>query len=645
MAYLVIENGALQGQQFQIPDEAPLVIGRHSGCDIVLPIPGVSRRHCQLSQVNTTYVVEDLKSRNGIYLNGNPVTNSPLSHNDVLHVSRFILRFFDPAAAKRSPGRLTGVGSVVFDDSPGLGESMSIDATCYPGLTESKVLDGRGATPVPVVQDNKIIAELQRRLDIFYQVAQSLSSTTEEDKLLGEILDCLLEIYPSSDRVFATTGTTLANLELRAVRHREEGHKTKQLRLSRSVITEVLERREALLISDLASDDVYAAAESIISQNISSIMCVPLISHGEIYGIIQIENNTRSDSFNGEDLNLLVGIAVQAALFLRNSKLLHQVAVETSRRSHLQRFFSPAVADQVMNNNVQLGGQLREGCIMFCDIVGYTARSANVDAAEIIRDLNKYFGIMIGIIMTEKGTVDKFGGDAIMAVWGAPLAISHDARYAISCSLQMQNAVVRFNQELSRSGAPTIAMGIGLHFGEFVAGNIGSEARMEYTVIGENVNMAARVESKTAGDMLLVTDSMIERASAEFLLGMTFESIPLKGVPGKAALTSIRGLRTEDGYVLSIPASIGEKSGKITFYDPPNRSFKFVCGHDLPEGDAQLVLDAPEFTQVPYPVNVTDSGEASFHSFTFKSVPEELLNMFRDGIVKCGTEIDWERGS
>ncbi|MFT5128515.1 MAG: hypothetical protein ACI8W8_002126, partial [Rhodothermales bacterium] len=395
MAYLVIENGALQGQQFQITEEAPLVIGRHSGCDIVLPIPGVSRKHCQLTCVNATVVVEDLKSRNGIYVNGNPANNAPLSHNDVLHVSRFILRFFDPAAAKRGPTRNTGV--VVFDDSPGLGESMSIDATCYPSLTESKVIDVSGATPAPEVVENKIISELQRRLDIFYQVAQSLSSTTEEDILLGEILDCLLEVYPSADRAFATTGAELAGLELRAVRHRDERHKTRQLRLSRSVITEVLERREALLISDLASDDVYAAAESIIAQNISSIMCVPLISHGEIYGIIQIENNTRSDSFNGEDLNLLVGIAVQAALFLRNSKLLHQVAVETSRRSHLQRFFSPAVADQVMNNNVQLGGQLREGCIMFCDIVGYTARSANVDAAEVIRDLNKYFGIMIGI--------------------------------------------------------------------------------------------------------------------------------------------------------------------------------------------------------------------------------------------------------
>ena len=648
MAYIIVENGALQGQQFQLGDEA-FLIGRHSSCDIVLPIPGVSRKHSQISKTGSGYKVEDLKSRNGIYVNGVPVKKSALHHNDVVNVSRFIMRFFDPTVAKQqavAPEAIVppGTGSVSgtrspsvtmpgrkmstlwFEDSPGLGASMALDATRFPVMAH-------------IGQDPNQARDLQKRLDIFYQVSQAMSSTTEEGTLLSQILDCLMEVFPQIIRAYVTTGDDMESLQLQAVRHRSEEDASKPLRLSRSVIAEVMSRREALLISDLSSSEEYSQAQSLVGQNICSIMCAPLIAHDEIYGILQAEANLASHSFAGEDLNVLVGIAVQAALFLRNSKLLNDIALETSRRSQLQRYFSPTVAQQVMNNNLQLGGEMRDGCIMFCDIVGYTVHSEDRSPADVIRELNRYFGIMVGIILTEKGTVDKFGGDAIMAVWGAPVAIEQDAKFSISAALQMQNSVVRLSE-----ASDGVGMGIGLHYGEFVAGNIGSNERMEYTVIGEHVNIAARVESKAARDMLLVTESVVHRASDEVLLGCSFLPIPLKGVKNAAKLTSIRGIRTEDGYLLSIPAILNDQHGKITFYEPTARVFKFVCRGLLVAGIGSIRLELPEEKKntATYHVEVGEVTNSSFYSFSFVETPPLIYSMFKEGIVPMD-EISWRR--
>ncbi len=642
MAYIVIENGALQGQKYEV--DGDLVIGRHSSCTVVLRSPGISRRHCKISRTNGKYMIEDLNSRNGSYINGQPVKNNKLANNDLINLSNYIVRFLAPEqkeAVKQS---------VVFEDDEAkkYSKAMSMDSPFSTDLASAigpgSVGDIGISLAAPGDETDQLVNDLQKRIDNLYQVTYALSSTTDEDELFDTILECLLTVFPQAHRALLLTGDKIDTVEVKIVRYRDPKKKQGAIKVSKSIVQDVLNRREALLVSDTAADEQFGTAVSIIAQNICSIIVAPLISQGEIYGILQVENINIINPFTAKDLNDLVGVAVQSALFMRNSKLARDVLLEGNRRAQLQRFFSPAVANEVMNGKVQLGGELKTGCTMFCDIVGFTARSEKNSAEEIIKQLNQYFGIMVGIILAEKGTIDKFGGDAIMAIWGAPIAVENDTGHSLSCSLQMQNAIVRFNRELEEQGSDPVEMGIGIHAGEFVAGNIGSQDRMEYTVIGDDVNIAARIESKALGNMVMGSESLVTKNSKLRILGSAFNPIPLKGKAEPLPIFSIRGMKTGEGYLVSIPAYINDQFGKITFCTTDTKKFKFVGSGHLEMGEASLKLDTIEMVDEKlYPIELTANSEGIFYDFEFKEMPPYLEKMLKIGIIETGEDISWNR--
>ncbi len=635
MAYIVIENGALQGQRFEITES--LIIGRHSSCNVVVRTPGISRRHCRISYVNNKYILEDMESRNGTYLNGEPVKSHALVNNDIINISSYIVRFLSKGDEKKTDN------AVIFEEDKDkqrkYDKSMSMEspfsAKAGAGRTEGRFDQSA----------EQIITELEKRLDNLYQVTHALSSTTDEDKLFDQILECLLKVFPQAERGLLMTGNDADKMEISKVRYRNPDRQRKSsIRVSKSVIRDVLSRRHATLISDTAADEQFGAAVSIIAENICSMMCAPLISQGMIYGILQIENTNVLNPFTEKDLNNLVGVAVQAALFMHNAKLARDIVLEGNRRAQLQRFFSPAVANEVMNNKLKLGGEIRHGITMFCDIVGFTTRSEKNSAEEVIKHLNQYFGVMVGIILAEKGTIDKFGGDAIMAIWGAPVAVDNDVGCAVSCCLQMQNAIVRFNQDLSTQGSDPVAMGIGLHAGSFIAGNIGSHDRMEYTVIGDDVNIAARVETLALGHMLMGSESLVRKSPLLKILGLKFNPVNFKGKTAAFSLTSIRGMKTEEGYLLSIPVTINHIHGKITFCTDDISRFKFVGGGGVSMGSGKLKFDAVDFNDDnEYPIIITQSSEDIFYDFVFDSFPPIMKEIFDRGVVDTKRDISWHR--
>ncbi len=636
MAYVVIENGALQGQKYDIAET--LILGRHSTCDVILRTPGISRKHCRLFSMHNKFFIEDLQSRNGTYLNGESITKNELTDNDIINISNYIVRFVSP------PEERSKSSSVIIEDDVGkhYDKAMSmesIDPSSGIGpADESELIEGSS-------QAMQMVIDLRKRLDNLFQVTNALSSTTDEEELFQQILGCLLKVFPQAYRALLITGNTIDVIEVKLLRYQNPDQKKKSaVKISRSVISDVLNKREALLIGDMSQDEQFGTAVSIIAQNICSIMCVPLISQGELYGILQIENVSVTNPFTEKDLNDIAGVSKQAALFMRNAKLAKDFAQEATRTSQLQRFFSPAVAKEVMNNKLKLGGELRQGCTMFCDIVGFTSRSEKNSAEEIIKQLNQYFGVMVGIILSEKGTIDKFGGDAIMAIWGAPVAVENDAAHAMSCTLQMQNAIVRFNQDLAAENSDPVAMGIGIHAGEFIAGNIGSKDRMEYTVIGDDVNIAARVEAQALGNMVMASKALVAKIGQQKILGCSFNPISLKGKSEVFELTCIRGMETDEGPLLSIPVKINDQSGKITFYSNTTEKYKFVGGQNLSMGQASLKLDTPEWKDdTEYPIILTANSEGIFYDFIFDQEPPYINEMFEKGIIDTQKNIDWKR--
>ncbi len=198
-------------------------------------------------------------------------------------------------------------------------------------------------------------------------------------------------------------------------------------------------------------------------------------------------------------------------------------------RVTMGKYMTQSVMDHLMRGKVELGGESLTVTILFSDIRSFTSISETMTAHELVKLLNEYFTEMVAVVMEEGGVVDKYIGDAIMAVFGAPVSKPDDARRAVRAAVRMRLALVELNKRLVARGAPPIQTGIGLHTGEVVAGNIGSEARMEYTVIGDAVNLASRLESSTKelGTDVLISDE------THALLGDEFETRAVREITVK----------------------------------------------------------------------------------------------------------------
>ncbi|HEY9880241.1 MAG TPA: adenylate/guanylate cyclase domain-containing protein, partial [Leptolyngbyaceae cyanobacterium] len=179
--------------------------------------------------------------------------------------------------------------------------------------------------------------------------------------------------------------------------------------------------------------------------------------------------------------------------------VLEDISQEKRMKTTLYRYMTPGVAERVMalGDDLLMKGERREVTVLFSDIRGYTTLTENLEADKVVEMLNAYFETMVEAVFNCEGTLDKFIGDALMAVFGAPLPLENHAWAAVKSALDMRQRLVRFNSERITQNQPEIRIGIGISSGEVVSGNIGSQRKMEYTVIGDGVNLSSRLEGVT----------------------------------------------------------------------------------------------------------------------------------------------------
>jgi adenylate cyclase len=390
------------------------------------------------------------------------------------------------------------------------------------------------------------------KLQMLLEVSQKLSAELDLDRLLRTIVDTTFDIM-SVDRVTIVLRSEETG-ELVPTISRSRLGDAQPLQVPRSIAEKVMQERVAV-VSQNAPADARFRGQSILIQSVRSAMCSPLMASADrILGLLYVDNLTTTNTFTDEDLQFLVAFSGLAAIGIKNSRYAEQVRREATVRSNFERYFAPNVAADIAQQDgaIRQGGERRATTVLFSDIRGFTAMAESMGPDAIAQLLSEYFTEMVEVIFEHGGTLDKFIGDAIMALWGAPIAHADDPDRALRAAVAMQRAIARLNERWVSQGRPEIGVGIGINHGDVFAGNIGSHRRLEYTVIGDAVNVAARLCAEAGPGEILVSESFLgvvrDQVSCEFL--------PEMALKGKAQVVQVYRVRGLQPQLTSVTAAV-----------------------------------------------------------------------------------------
>ncbi len=307
MPFLIAENGPRAGTNYPL-EGARLILGRHPECDIVIDVGAVSRHHAQLVRVADQYYVEDLKSRNGTYVNGSLLDGRHrLDEGDHIRVCDISFLFQPQLAPTGSLGSSGTVTPVLLEDSP---ENSSMIMSQLDVVSSGSSV-AIASTPA---------AQLRALLEI----SHSLGGTIELDKVLPQVLDSLFKLFIQADRGFIILRDGQGKLVPRWSKLRRDDDR--MIRISRTIVNQVVESKKAILSADASEDSRFQMSESIADFRLRSFMCAPLIDvEGNALGALQIDSLDHRHRFGPEDLQLLAGVASQAAIAIDNAQLHEQV--------------------------------------------------------------------------------------------------------------------------------------------------------------------------------------------------------------------------------------------------------------------------------------------------------------------------------
>jgi adenylate cyclase len=510
-------------------------VGRGSENGLVLPDFSVSRRHAQLRYEDGEWHVRDLDSTNGVQLNHVPVRDERIRPGDEIKIGIFELK------VERQPARE---------------QSRAADAAALPNATIIRKLADFSiemalsqppeppaeaeldtADPVPVATgslDSQFFRYLNR-------LARELLRADSADEVVAKVMEIAFEALPV-DRGFILVGENIGAVRCQLARIGEAVQvRPTEVPVSNTILRTVMEDQVALLTIDALDDQRLLGGESIRIHGIRAAMCAPLWSDQQITGFIQVDSPFHTGSFIEQHLDFLITLANYAAVGLQRIE-------ERRVRGRLERYHSPAVLDDLLREgrDVTASGeaQLRKGevTILFGDLVGFTAFSESAALEDVAELLNGYCQRSVEAIFAEAGTLDKFIGDCVMAFFGAPREQPDHAERGVRAGLRIQEAVAEWNRERVAQGLPEVRCRIGINSGPVVVGDVGSAQRVDYTVLGNTVNVAARLESSVAKPGQVVIGE-----ATRALLGPGFELEPLGELALKGLQQKVKSYRVLSG--------------------------------------------------------------------------------------------------
>jgi adenylate cyclase len=411
---------------------------------------------------------------------------------------------------------------------------------------------GKGFMPYDKLAGNTDqLAQDYERLRLSHELSREIALERDLPTLLNKILLTIFK-FVRADRGVIFLMNPLGELVPGASQRRDGTDAP--IPVSSTIMNHVIKERATVLTHDAAMDFAASKGKSMILNRISSAIVAPLLHNNEILGVLWLDSETLAQ-FQPKDMEIVTAIASQAAMFIEINILGKKVELEIVNRERFSRLLSPNIAQRVLSGELEVkkGGQLVGECTVFnSDIRGFTPLSEGSRPEELVTLLNDYFEQMVDILFKYEGTLDKFMGDGIMALWGAPVMHPDDALRSVTCALEQMEALGKFNRARIDKGAQPLAIGIGIHTGPLVAGYIGSSKALSYTVIGDTANTSARLCGVASSGQVLVSEATLAKLAGKFV----YEELPpahLKGKEKPFRVFDVKGLHPS----VQVPVALG----------------------------------------------------------------------------------------
>lgn len=516
MPSIVITSGHDSGSSFLL-SEGENFIGRNPECRVRLSDPWISRLHAKVVSDGDSCRLMDLDSNNGTSVNGDRISRKKLSHGDMLMFGRTSAKFLED--------ELDGVTRDVSDSLLKAQDTVLRNIRQLQAELASPKSDQVPGRPSPV-----LVSPVRRQLRVLNEIGKVLTHRFDLDTVLKAIMDLVI-VNAGAWRGYLFLLDEEGSLKPRILRQRGSDLEP-SVEVSKTIINTALNDRVAILTVNAQEDLRFRDSKSIIAHAITSCICVPLWLEDRVLGVIVLDANMLEHAFSEEELDICTAVGYQIALAIEEYRLREVIREEEEKRRALLRHFSPDVASMLMSSAemekdpLEVG--LREVTVLFADIQGFTSKSETLSPMEMANLLNGYFKLMAEAIFKEDGTLDKFIGDGVMAIFGAPYSHEDDPERAVRCALRMYHYLKSYNDTLP--AGMQLKIRIGINTGTVVAGNFGSLQRMEYSVLGDGVNVAARLQGLAEPGTILIGRDTFDKARGKFF----FRPLGTKPVKGKA---------------------------------------------------------------------------------------------------------------
>jgi len=539
-AKLTITDPTGHTWETECPSGETITIGRARENVITLNDRRVSRKHAFIIGEAGAFRIVDgniengqlVRSVNHVFVNGSQHLEAMLNDDDVIVIGESQLVFSSvntSAEAEPKPAEQaedSSAPSVTFDDAPMGHTQVQLSVNEFMGRRSNLSLEAEAVTPEEV----KDLRRKAKILELLFEMSKMLGTVFDLEEIFERATDLIFRGTPA-DRVIAllTNEETGAGRDDLHASLYQIGAKTREasfaklsekLGVSRTITRKVMNDRVAVLSQDAKTDEQFGGAESIVSQGVRSTICAPLITQSGVHGVIYADRLDPFAAFRQDHLELISAVAAQTAVTVETVKAHQRLAREEVARANYGRFMPEYVVKQLLENpdSFQLGGVNETITVLFADIRGFTGISERADPEQIVGLLNQYFSAMSEIIFENDGTLDKYIGDGLMALFGAPKPTPNDARNALTAAVAMQKKLAEMRSGPRGQEFAQLSIGIGLHTGVATIGYIGSERRSEYTAIGDTVNLAARLESNAKGGQILISSECASAAGNIFPL-------------------------------------------------------------------------------------------------------------------------------